>query len=647
MTSRHDDNQSDVGSANSCGSARRNCPTIPDVMQTCGWCSGTTMDDNPCPKRHPGENLVFASTTECLPCRNYINSCLNHMPRAELKEDIKNPKKMEDYKSGRRQHCELFNETPQGKQLRDVKGKIVLPEWISKREETGTVGRTMFGVFHPEWTLTRDNIPYQKGQLEVYEGETGMFRDPGPVLPRGCTEVYKRKAHMLTREKQLQSADNLPDPKKLSDNWKAMKAGADKAVYLQQKTEKGEDGIEAAETSVRSKRQRLDGDEDSWDLGVIGNSGVAESSETPSDDAKKGKRGAGRKKRKNAGKGGKTLRKPKAKAATAEKHGTPTKASGSTKKPMSPPSKLTGGSAVAKVYPSVQMRDILKIEQLNTEAAALLDTCQAEQGFLSTPTSKCSQQIARLEAKLTSEAIQRCVIAQNEGKLESGEVVDLHARGKAAWAHTTSLCDKLTLLKEVMEGYKAAADDPSAMNASPSFLHRAFCDAKAAGTTPPMLVLTEINIRQALSLFKDGNVSGACCTLRIGMQVPCGMSMFEGHMGEAKEAQVQCAIRIVGAILEEYIATEPDTTVHALKSLKDSVADSNTAVISDIDNLTIVVQHRQREGQEIDAACNCFNLTNGTAIEEFRSLLSGGHGRQLLSSARTYVLQRGIDEGSR
>ena len=237
------------------------------------------MDDNPCPKRHPGENLVFASTTECLPCRNYINSCLNHMPRAELKEDIKNPKKSEDYKSGRRQHCELFNETPQGKQLRDVKGKIVLPEWISKREETGTVGRTMFGVFHPEWTLTRDNIPYQKGQLEVYEGETGMFRDPGPVLPRGCTEVYKRKAHMLTREKQLQSADNLPDPKKLSDNWKAMKAGADKAVYLQQKTEKGEDGIEAAETSVRSKR--LDGDEDSWDLGVIGNSGVAESSETP------------------------------------------------------------------------------------------------------------------------------------------------------------------------------------------------------------------------------------------------------------------------------------------------------------------------------------------------------------------------------
>ena len=62
-------------------------------------------------------------------CRNYVNSALSDMTRAEIRKNIEDKKGQADYNRGRCEFEDIFDDVEPGKQLRNAKSRIELPEF--------------------------------------------------------------------------------------------------------------------------------------------------------------------------------------------------------------------------------------------------------------------------------------------------------------------------------------------------------------------------------------------------------------------------------------------------------------------------------------------------------------------------------------
>jgi len=119
--------------------------------QVCTKCKRNGLSPNPCPRRHKGPYLVFTSShsSECLPCRNYCNSCCKTTSKQDIVDQVNSSEqKQKEYNESRSQHEKLFDESPG--QLRGVRDKIDIPEFINAIEESSTEGRMCVGVFWPK-----------------------------------------------------------------------------------------------------------------------------------------------------------------------------------------------------------------------------------------------------------------------------------------------------------------------------------------------------------------------------------------------------------------------------------------------------------------------------------------------------------------
>ena len=90
-----------------------------DPTHVCGYCLGSNHDSNPCPNRHCGDCLVFATLTECLPCRNYANSCLKGTDKHELRDKLAaSTDNRQQYCSAQSGFTTIFDNMPPGGQAK-------------------------------------------------------------------------------------------------------------------------------------------------------------------------------------------------------------------------------------------------------------------------------------------------------------------------------------------------------------------------------------------------------------------------------------------------------------------------------------------------------------------------------------------------
>ena len=123
---------------------------LPGELRTCWACHRTNRDKNPCPARHNGPYLVFATASQCLPCRNYHRGPLKHVTAEVLREKLKAKENQDSYNEGLRRHEELFNSSG-GKQLRgNCGGRVSLPTFLVEERERAmedTVFHSYFWLF--------------------------------------------------------------------------------------------------------------------------------------------------------------------------------------------------------------------------------------------------------------------------------------------------------------------------------------------------------------------------------------------------------------------------------------------------------------------------------------------------------------------
>ena len=126
----------------------------------CSFCKRKDSHPNPCPKRYAQSTLKFATSSECICCRNYWNSTMKGkqtMTREKFGKILKAESKFNDYLKSIGEFEAFFNDTDPNKQLRNSGDQISLPSWVYAEETEGTVGHTNLGTFWPYWALDHYN----------------------------------------------------------------------------------------------------------------------------------------------------------------------------------------------------------------------------------------------------------------------------------------------------------------------------------------------------------------------------------------------------------------------------------------------------------------------------------------------------------
>ena len=109
-------------------------------MFICTDCDRTSKDANRCPQRHQGEYVNFASSSQCLSCRNYQNSNKKHKSRDEMNKNLRGEATKEEYKVSLDDFEQVFD-TMAGKQMRKLGEHIKLPQWIHAEEEKNSANK--------------------------------------------------------------------------------------------------------------------------------------------------------------------------------------------------------------------------------------------------------------------------------------------------------------------------------------------------------------------------------------------------------------------------------------------------------------------------------------------------------------------------
>ena len=234
------------------------------LSYVCSDCDRTGKDDNPTPDRHPGPRIRFASSTQCLNCRNFQNSSLKHKKRKEIVSDLKDPPKKAEYKVGLKRFEELFNAQAAGTQLRNLGEKMELPTWMNSVEVKSTEKAKLLGVLWPRSVLIRENITFNETDLAQYpdEDELCLLRDYKHGKASGCSELIERSAKQVTKTTQVASSSSAVLENELAEKWQQLTRGST-AVKA---TGEGElVKLRLSHEGGRSKSEDDSDGDDSWD----------------------------------------------------------------------------------------------------------------------------------------------------------------------------------------------------------------------------------------------------------------------------------------------------------------------------------------------------------------------------------------------
>ena len=65
----------------------------------------------------------------------------------------------------------------------------------------------MLGYFWPKWLLDRNDVTYNKDDLELHDDEMGMFRDEECGKPKGVVRVERFKTAKLRKKEVISSSE--------------------------------------------------------------------------------------------------------------------------------------------------------------------------------------------------------------------------------------------------------------------------------------------------------------------------------------------------------------------------------------------------------------------------------------------------------
>ena len=260
---------------------------------TCDFCQRTSLDPNPCPNRHPGKYRRFASTRQCLPCRNYLN-CKKAMKPSEVKEKLHDPKNREAFVNCVDAHSKMWDSV--SGQIRGNDERITTPTWVTCEEEDALEGRQILGVFWPENVLKREDVKFEPGDLTKYDGELGMYRSRAFGEPDGTIVVSRLRAKRYKRGTDLANTSAGLTSDDVNDAWGAVQKISNSVQVKTVQVEGKEDRIDVS-MGVEAQADADDSDDSSWGRCMRPHIGFAEQD---SEDKDKGK---GEKKKKGKRRG--------------------------------------------------------------------------------------------------------------------------------------------------------------------------------------------------------------------------------------------------------------------------------------------------------------------------------------------------------
>ena len=518
----------------------------------------------------------------------------------------------------------------------------------------------MIGIFWPISVLEREKVELDKADLEKYDGEEGLYRDPKHGQPPGTIEVFEFKKSYVERGRQMGHSDSQSS-KQLKETWTRAKEGLGTVTLAADEKDDGS-------SQLRVRHLTRHASDDSWgDRLLVGiqermdeeepqlAGGSAAGVDRQDDDSH-----AGKKRRLQS----KTSLTPKASKDDAKDASA--KAKGKTNpKPPASAAKATAGkraasasqrpqpkakaSKDAKVYPSVQLRAISALEHCVMDAQALLTPLNTLDGAASAPAIKMKALSAKIETKLCGEnaistltAPNSMLITQN-GRSDVEE--DLGKRGKACADAAKRAMDQLSCAAELCASYQQK--DSNVMEGCANFLLHAYEDAKSLGFAVPHDLVGEIIQRRAMETYreagKQNRTQAAISIIDSAVDGNCGMKLARGDEVLTKQIHIRVAAALFREIVQESDAV-PQMLSVASTLLCNVVKESN---ILELLRAFITVIECNATTEEVRSAIATLSARDRGGLEmgPLYDFMAEGEGKRIIKEAKLMLCQRVVDEG--
>ena len=176
----------------------------------CRFCKCTSLEKNPCPKRHKSECIAWANKTCCLPCRNYLNVKKGSIDPAQLLQEMAtDADKQSEYIACRLEHSMAWDNCDG--QYKDD-GRIRAPSWCLVKTYEALEGEEVMPNFWPSWLIQKmEGWTPSKEEQEVYTKPggkkiVGQYRCPSKGTPVGCIIVKKKDGIEVSHTREAASS---------------------------------------------------------------------------------------------------------------------------------------------------------------------------------------------------------------------------------------------------------------------------------------------------------------------------------------------------------------------------------------------------------------------------------------------------------
>ena len=452
-------------------------PQQPEAaQQTCKRCKRTSLDKNPCPKKHnDSEYLKFVSPRHslCLVCRQFFRSCVHGLTEKEWEAKLEEAGKYDEYMISLKSY-ELELDDSNG-YLKDPKMKSEMPVCAQVNKATGSRSVLNGAVFWPKSVYDmheKEELAADACSTHVVNGVTykGIWRDKSFGEPTGTITENTYVDTNAVESRTIATGCGFRGKRGVRDafnNAAAVVAGQETSM------EKGEDGQTKVRRTALAARTALDkrilsrrtsDSSDDWASSLL-------IPPVPEEKTNGGSKKTTNK-RKSVGSGKHVPSGPSNPGSIAGSDGaasprrrkktqpqkSPGGPSGSSPGPGGSPA--TPSSSLKPVYPSEQLRLIEQCDGLVAEGKRFVAQFCTE---CFPPFAKLSSMITKLDSKQSVDYLRKITWAGSPENNELGQ------RGASVAEAMTDLSTKFQALKEYVEavnpclahGFTDDSNDPN------------------------------------------------------------------------------------------------------------------------------------------------------------------------------------------
>lgn len=289
----------------------------------------------------------------------------------------------------------------------------------------------------------------------------------------------------------------------------------------------------------------------------------------------------------------------------------------------------------------MQMRLIMAAEQSLHDADQFLGTCNSQEGLKAATDNRIKALISKIDNKIDKDAKVENLSAENTLK-DGDETHDLHIKGSHVVLGLNTAKVKLNALREVILCMQCKEE--AAIESSSAYLMRCYKDALACNVALPSSVLAEVARRQVLAALATNNIDDAVRALSLDPENGGTSSLGAWTGNDSTKKNMQAEISFDALV---FILSRDSGAVQDEADLKEMAAKLPTIV--DNPGVTVACLHLARVAnpsafQDSEVLESVAALQDPAKVSEMvaKKVLIG-RGKELIGSARSLVVQRGID----